>query len=282
MKLNIKKILLILVTATAFLAGLYVVYAATLTRDLVDYHVDVLRTDHTVLIDGELNLGGSANTGITEYTCNAVPGWHWYVANGREGCWSKNLGVNIHWNSGVGNDVDNPGAYTCAVDVVSLTERMEAASAGEWTKIISSGGVSALSISDCLDRVRDLCTGDGCLGASVDEVNISLANWASDTGDKSALPYCTAGSDCLPVENNDFKVTCEQGSRKDLPLGRFINGVLFQHNQGSLGNNDFIWIAYARNSDSARIVGKFTCSTLTSANTDSIFNEYGFRVVIRP
>ncbi len=286
-----KKSKIFLIFAIGFLilgAGLYFVYAATTTENFDDYD-KMGSMDYTVITGGKLKLGGPTYTGITEATCNALSGWHWYTTNSRSACWSKTLADSVSWNKGVGDDTDNPGEYTCASTVTSLTERMEAAAAGEWYKIVSSvndvsitsahngsagySRISALAVSDCLDRVRDLCTGDGCLGADVAAVNTSLADWALATGDKSALSYYGA--------QNDYATACGQNSGNDLPLGcadRFYKNKKVCAD----GDSNYNWASAAYSTTDARRLGSSSCSNTRYYGTSGPFNNLGFRLVVRP
>ena len=253
MKLNIKKISIILITTLAFLVGSCFVYAAILTKTLDDYTTDELVAEYAILTGGKLKLGGPTYTGITEDTCNAVPGWHWYVtSDSREACWSKSLIKSVVYSS-----EGTPGEYTCAQDVESLTERMEAASNQEWSKIISSGGVSALAIADCLDRVRDLCTGTGC--------SMDITTWSNITGgSNSALP-----------SYNDYVDVCGQHSGNDLPLRR-LDG-LFYRNFVSLtdgGARQCSWYA------GGAVVGGDSCSFKPPMSWGGY--PRGLRILIRP
>lgn len=252
---------------------------------------------------------GTAPWELNEYTCNALSGWHWYTTNGRSACWSKALANGVTWNKGVGNDTDNPGSYTAASGY-TLRERMEAAAAGEWYKIVSevngtpitsahngsagSSVISVLAIADCVDGTRDLCTGDGCLGSSYSTINTSLRNWAG-AAEKSALPYL--GDDEGSSGNNDFETACSQSNSNDLPLS--CGDGLFYNNRKICGdsseNRSFaaacgishgpLW------NTAARTVGGFFdewmpemsgCLMQDSVSTSFSCQGTVFRVVVRP
>ncbi len=234
---------------------------------------------------------------LDEEICNALAGWHWYTTNGRSACWSKTLADSVSWNKGVGNDTDNPGVYTCVATPADLTDRMTAASAGEWYKIVSnvagtnitvshngSAGysvISALAISDCLDGTRDLCTGDGCLGANTTAVNISLRTWASAVNDKSALPYC-AGSSCNSSANSDWRAACEQSPGNDLPLD-CSDGFFYKNRKVcNDGDANYGHAAAAHTSTLALALGFDSCSLSYAGNTSFAAAHFGFRVVVRP
>ena len=248
--------------------------------------------------DGGIAYGEGEKWTLTEENCNALTGWHWYNTNGREACWSKTLADYVSWNKGVGDDADNPGAYTCAATPTAVTDRMTAASAGEWYKIVAnvagtditvshngSAGysvISALAISDCLDGTRDLCTGDGCLGADTTAVNLSLRTWASAIDDKSALPYC-ADSACDSAVNSDWRNACEQNSGNDLPLA-CSNGLFYKNRKVcSDGDSNYIQAAAVLDSTCARPLGHSSCSCVHSHGLTSGSAYFlGFRVVVRP
>lgn len=294
-----KKIFLILTTALLSLGIGWYVYAATVGQTFDSYEVAEVVVEYALIKGGALKLGEPTYTGIMEDTCNAVPGWYWYTTNGREACWSKRLANNVPWNNGVlgTDDSDNPGEYTCAQDVESLTERMEAASVGEWYKIVNSvadvpitsadngssgySKISALAISDCLDRVRDLCTGNGCLGANVAAINVSLKTWASATGDKSALPYCTE-STCGSSASSDYRSACEQNSSNDLPLNCFKGSFYTNNKFCSDTDNHWSWVAVADTATRVRQLGYSSiCSSVGTEGTSGTYKT-GFRVVVRP
>ena len=254
------------------------------------------RTNLTVC-GGQVKLAEETWTTITECNCNSISGWYWYTTNTRSACWSKTLADSVSWNKGVGDDIDNPGAYTCATTITALKDRMVAVAAGEWYKIVSdvagtaitsshngSAGysvISALAIADCVDGTRDLCTGDGCLGANVTAINTSLATWASATGNKSALPYCVGG-DCGTSANSDWRAACGQYSSNDLPLNCY--DALFYKNRKVCGDGDsnYTWPAAASSATSARKLGYSSCSSVSYYSTSGTRDSLSFRVVVRP
>ena len=240
--------------------------------------------------------------GLNETTCNALSGWHWYTTNGRSACWSKTLADSVSWNKGVGNDTDNPGAFTCAAGY-TLQERMEAAAAGEWYKIASvingvtitsshngSAGysvISALAIADCVDGTRDLCTGDGCTGATDWSSCCSYyRTWAGASG-KSALPYC-ADNGCT-AGNNDYRTACEANSGYDLPLGCSPDKTFYRNEKVcDVSDQNYSWIAACGDSSGglwgarARILGYDSCSAQNCGATSYTGDTFSFRVVVRP
>jgi len=238
---------------------------------------------------------------LNETTCNALAGWAWYTTNGRSACWSKCLASSVSWNKGVGSDSDNPGAYTCASGY-TLQQRMEAAVAGEWYKIVSnvagtnitsshngSSGysvISALAIADCIDGTRDLCSTDGCLGSSWSTINSALRTWAGAAG-KSALPYLATDAGTSQTDN-DYWDACSQNSSNDVPLG--CTDGLFCHNKKVCGDSDRnrCWAAACGRSDggmwgnSARVLGHISCSAQDFMSTSKMYYYESFRAVVRP
>ncbi|MCX6355366.1 MAG: hypothetical protein NTZ78_10765 [Candidatus Aureabacteria bacterium] len=236
---------------------------------------------------------------LNETSCNNLSGWHWYSTNGRSACWSKTLADSVSWNKDV--DSANPSAYTCATGY-TLPERMAAAAAGQWYKIVSdvnsvaitssdngqsgAGKISALAIADCVDGSRDLCSTTGCLGTSWSTINSSLRTWAGATG-KSALPYL--GNDAGTTENNDFETACTQSSSNDLPLACATPSV-FNLNHKACGDSDsnFSWTAACGypNGDSwstdARRGGYNSCSAQSTGGASYAGADVSFRVVVRP
>ncbi|MCX6355618.1 MAG: hypothetical protein NTZ78_12080 [Candidatus Aureabacteria bacterium] len=236
---------------------------------------------------------------LNEANCNATSGWHWYTTNTRSACWSKTLADSVSWSKGVGNDSDNPGAYTCATGY-TLEDRMVAAAAGEWYKIVSlvdttsitsaqngSGGyafISALAITDCVDGSRDLCTDNGCLGSSWSGINTSLRTWAGAAG-KSALPYL--GDDAGTI--NDYAVACGQNSGYDIPLGGTCTNN-FWANHTVCGNTDAnnCWAAACGMPSNdgwttdGRLLGYTSCAAQYSNSTSDDRADKAFRVVVRP
>jgi len=278
--------------------GYLIVWAAPdFISDTFDDETKIASKENLVVTGGQVKLAEIWT--LDETNCNALSGWYWYTTNSRSACWSKTLADTVSWNKGVGNDVDNPGVYTCAVTPTGLQDRMEAVAAGEWYKIVSnvagtditsghngSAGysvISALAIADCLDGTRDLCTGDGCLGADVAAVNVSLATWASATSDKSALPYCVGG-DCSTQVNSDFYDACTQSSSNDLPLS--CSDGLFYYNRRVCadGDSNYTWPAAAASATMARLLGKDgdSCSTVDDYETSFALTSFSFRVVVRP
>lgn len=285
--------------------GYFIIRAASSSvSDTFDNPQYIASRSNTTICGGQIKLAESSWTTLTECNCNSVSGWYWFTTNGRSACWSKELADSVSWNKGVGNDTDNPGSYTCATDVTALKDRMAAASAGEWYKIVSEvnsvtitsahngsagyGYISALAIADCLDGSRDLCTGDGCLGADVAAVNSALRTWASATGNKSALPYC-AGSGCDTAANSDYRAACEASTNADLPLpgtstfSCYLTDVFFKNQKTcNDGDTNFTWAAAAYTSTLARVLGYHSCSYVSSNYTSGTNSIYGFRVVLRP
>ncbi|MCX6356137.1 MAG: hypothetical protein NTZ78_14730 [Candidatus Aureabacteria bacterium] len=237
---------------------------------------------------------------LNQNTCNAISGWHWYSTNGRSACWSKTLADSVSWNKGVSDNPRVTGTYTC-VSNNTLKERMEAAAAGEWYKIVSnvagtsitsthnaqSGAslISALAISDCVDGLKDL---SDCGGACTDwsSTNTWLRNWAGATG-KSALPYLADGAGSSG--NNDYETACASNSN-DLPLG-CPTPVAFYLNRKACTDSDINYCAGAASGEdnggtSTTHVRGLGCGSSCSAQDavgTSNTNEYrSFRVVVRP
>ena len=287
------------VLAIAILSGGYLaIRAASLNvTDTFDNPEKIASRSNMTICGGQVKLAEETWTTLTECNCNSVAGWYWYDTNGRQACWSKTLADTVSWNKGVGNDTDNPGTYTCDTAVTALKDRMAAASAGEWYKLVSDvngvtitsghngsagySSISALAISDCVDGTRDLCTGDGCLGADVAATNVSLFAWGSATGTKSALPYCSA-SGCDTAANNDFRNACEQNSSNDYPLACY-DGLFYKNTKTcSDGDSNYTWAAVAYNTPHARLLGNDSCAYVHGGSTSSASSYYGFRVVLRP
>lgn len=236
---------------------------------------------------------------LNETSCNALSGWHWYTTNGRSACWSKALADSVSWNKGVGNDTDNPGTYTAATGY-TLEERMKAAAAGEWYKIVSkvngttitsshngSSGysvISALAIADCVDGTRDLCSTNGCLGSSWSGINTSLRSWAGAAG-KSALPYLA--NDGGSSGNNDFETACGQNSGQDRPLGG-TDSFYLNRKVSNDGDTNYCWAAACGSSSGgnwaayARALGYDSCSYQFNGITSHTYDYVAFRVVVRP
>ncbi len=282
----------------ALTAGYLAVRAASLSvTETFDNPEKISSFSDSSICGGQVKLSEETWSTLTECNCNSLDGWYWYSTNGRDACWSKELADSVSWNKGVGNDTDNPGTYTCATDITALKDRMIAASNKEWYKLVSdvngttitsahngqSGAsvISALAISDCVDGTRDICTGDDCLGADVEAVNLSLANWASATGNKSALPYCS-GSGCDSAVNSDFRNACEQNSSNDYPLACYDG--LFYKNTKTCGDGDsnYAWAAAALDANRARRLGSSSCSIVYYNNTSTTNSSFGIRVVVRP
>jgi hypothetical protein len=281
-----------------FLTGYFLVRAASLSvTETFDNPEKIASKSNMTICGGQIKLAEETWTTLSECTCNALDGWYWYETNGRGACWSKTLADSVSWNKGVGDDTDNPGAYTCATDVTALKDRMVAASAGEWYKLVSnvnsvtitsshngSAGysvISALAISDCVDGTRDLCTGDGCLGADVSAVNVSLQTWALDTSSKAALPYCSDGA-CGTAAASDYRNACEQNSSDDYPVACYDG--LFNKNHKTCGDGDsnYVWASTALGTTSSRYLGDSSCSSIGNGGTSNTSSNRGFRVVVRP
>ena len=236
-------------------------------------------------------------------TCNSLSGWHWYTTNSRSACWSKTLADSVTWNKGVGDDTDNPGAFTCSTGY-TLQQRMEAASAGEWYKIVSSVNsrditssdngsagyayISALAIADCVDGTRDLCTGDGCLGSSWSTINSSLRTWAAASA-KSGLPYLSTDAGTTQT-TNDYWDACDQSGTEDQTLGCSSGSNYFYLNRKACndGDTNYSWGAACGDSNggnwdtNARLLGGMSCGFQGGYGTSAIFNYRSFRVVVRP
>ena len=272
--------------------------AATLSvGDTFDNPEKIAERTNITICGGQIRLAEETWTTLTECNCNSLEGWYWYTTNGREACWSKTLADSVSWNKGVGNDTDNPGSYTCATDSAALKDRMIAASDGEWYKIVSyvneveitsshngSAGysvISALAIADCIDGTRDLCTGDGCLGGDVAEINASLSAWASATGTKSALPYCVAG-DCSSSSTSDFRNACEQNSSHDYPLACYEGTFYINQKTCNDGDANYTWAAAVYSSTYSRLLGLSSCSNVDYGSTSRTNSFDGFRAVVRP
>lgn len=302
LKVKIPVVVAVVLAATALVVTT-IVYALSLS-DSYTAPEKIASMDNSTICSGGIQLEESSWTNITECNCNAILGWYWYETNGRGACWSKTLADTVSWNKGVGDDSDNPGAYTCATDVTALKDRMAAAAAGEWYKIVSdvngvsvdsskngSSGystISALAISDCLDSVRDLCTGDGCLGGDIVEVNNNLKAWAGATGNKSALPYCD-GAGCDSAVNSDYRAACEASINADLPLPAggarscYLTDVFFKNQKAcNDGDANRAWVASASSGTNARLLGPSSCALVHSNFTSTTYDNYGFRAVLRP
>jgi len=254
--------------------------------------------------DGEVTLMVKTKKyvwSLNETTCNALSGWKWIDANDGGSCWSKTLADYVSWNKGVGNDTDNPGAFTCATGY-TLKQRMEAAAAGEWYKIVSSVAgttitsslngsagyayISALAIADCVDGTRDLCSTDGCLGNSWSTINSSLRAWASASG-KSALPRLTT-DDGTTQATNDYRDACV-----DLGPGNDVhctgsNDFYLNRKVCNDGDSNSSWAAacgtaYGNNwNDCARSLGHNSCEYNGATFTSFAYSGNSFRVVVRP
>ena len=233
--------------------------------------------------------------------CNATTGWHWYTTNTRSACWSKTLADSVSWNKVGGNDPDNPGVYNCATGY-SLQQRMAAAAAGEWYKIVSdvnsvvitsgdngqtgASKISALAIADCVDGTRDLCSTDGCLGSSWSTINSSLRTWAGATG-KSALPYL--GDDAGSSGKNDYETACSP-TGEDPTLGCGSGSNYFYLNRKACGDSDanYSWGAACGDTSGgfwttcARTLGCPSCSGQSYGSTSDASGNISFRVVARP
>ena len=283
----------------AVLATTYIVVrAASLSvSDTFTNPQKIATKTNATVCGGQVKLAESTWTTLTECNCNSIPGWYWYTSNGRSACWSKTLADSVSWNKGAGDDTGNPGTYTCATAVTALKDRMAAASAGQWYKIVSDvnsvaidvskngsagySSISALAISDCLDGTRDLCTGDGCLGADLATTNTALKTWAGATGNKSALPYCN-GSGCDTAVNNDYRAVCEASTNLDIPLSCYQTNIFFV-NQKSCndGDTNYLWAAAAGSTAGARVLG-FSCANVGSNVPSGTGSGGAFRVVVRP
>ncbi len=299
-KKRLYKFVGIAIVIAIFLAGgfLLVRAASLLISETFNNPEKIASKTNVTICGGQVKLAESSWTTLTECNCNSLAGWYWYTTNGRSACWSKTLADSVSWNKGVGNDTSNPGAYTCATDVTALKDRMVAAAAGQWYKLVSvvngvtitsahngSAGysvISALAISDCLDQTRDLCTGAACLGGDLTAINLSLRTWSAATGNKSALPYC-AGSNCDTSANNDWRNACEQNSIRDYPLACYSE-ALFYVNRKACGDGDtnYIWAAAANDATYARKLGYYSCVNVGNDHTSYTYSTLGFRAVLRP
>jgi len=284
----------------ALTMGYAIVRAASLSvSDTFDTPQKIATKTNATVCGGQVKLAESTWTMLTECNCNSIPGWYWYTSNGRSACWSKTVADSVSWNKGAGDDTGNPGAYTCAATPTALKDRMTAASAGEWYKIVSNvngvnidaskngsagySSISALAISDCLDGTRDLCTGDGCLGIDVTATNAALKTWAGATGNKSALPYCN-GSGCDSAVNSDYRAVCEASANLDIPLSCYQTNI-FYVNQKTCNDGDvnYVWAAAASSGSNARLLGGYSCANVHFYDfTSGTYGDYGFRVVVRP
>ena len=293
------KILVIICGALAVAGAGYLIVLAVspVTDTFTDAGKITSRTNLTICA-GQIKLAESTWTTLNECNCNSLSGWYWATTNTRSACWSKTLADSVSWNKGAGDDTDNPGAYTCAIDITALSDRMVAVAAGQWYKIVSdvagtaitsghngSAGysvISALAISDCLDGTRDLCTGNDCLGADVAAVNVSLATWASATGNKSAIPYCSTGT-CGSAALSDWWSVCEQNSGNDFPLNCF-EGLFYKNRKVCAdGDTNYTWAAAAYSATYARALGLSSCSNVLNVGYTSYTASYlSFRVVVRP
>jgi hypothetical protein len=283
------------------LVGYVAVYASpdseTVTDTFDTEELIASKTNITVC-GGQVKLAEETFTTITECNCNSLDGWYWYETNGREACWSKMLADSVSWNKGVGSNTKDPGAYTCATDVTALSDRMRAASGGEWYKIVSdvagttitsshngqSGAsvISALAISDCIDGIRDLCTGDDCLGPDITAINTATRAWAEATNSKSALPYC---SDllCDTTVRNDYRSACEQTPHQDLPLNCSQDWIFYMNRKACLDtDSNYTWSAAVSHVAYARGLGYTSCSTVLPNTSNATVVNYGFRSVVRP
>lgn len=287
-------VLSILLTGGFFLARA----SALFVTETYDNPEKIASKSNMTICGGQVKLSEATWSTLSECNCNSLAGWYWYTTNGRSACWSKTLADSVSWNKGVGNNVDNPGAYTCATSITSLKDRMLAVTSGEWYKIVSdvnsvsitsshngSAGyslISAVAITDCIDGTRDLCTGNGCLGANVTAVNTSLRSWASATNSKSALPYC-ADSSCGTSVNSDFRNACEQNSTRDYPLACYSE-ALFYSNRKTCGDGDtnYSWAAAASFSANTQVLGYSSCAIVNNSSTSITNNFIGFRAVVRP
>lgn len=281
--------------------GYVAVYASPdseTVSDTFDTEEKIASKSNTTVCGGQVKLAEETFTTITECNCNSLDGWYWFTTNGRSACWSKELADTVSWNKGAGSDSDNPGAYTCATDVTSLSDRMRAASSWEWYKIVSdvagttitsghngqSGAsvISALAISDCIDGTRDICTGDGCLGGTVTDINISLAAWASATNNKTALPYC-AGSGCNTTANSDYRAACELTLDNDLPLKCSASNIFYRNQKVcNDGDTNYTWAAAVLDTVNPRMLGYSSCSIVSYSGSNSTYVYNGFRAVVRP
>ena len=259
------------------------------------------RTNLTVC-GGQVKLAEETWTTITECNCNSISGWYWYTTNTRSACWSKTLADSVSWNKGVGDDIDNPGAYTCATTITALKDRMVAVAAGEWYKIVSdvagtaitsshngSAGysvISALAIADCVDGTRGLCTGDGCLGSSWSTINSSLRTWAGAAG--SALPYLSTDAGTTQA-TNDYWDACVQSGSYDYPLCADSDNTFYlNRKECNVVDTNYSWAAACGYSNGngwdtdARLLGDGSCSNQSYDYTSVTNDVESFRVVVRP
>jgi len=187
----------------------------------------------------------------------------------------------------------------------TLQERMIAAVAGEWWKIVSdvnsvaitssdngqlgAGKISALAIADCVDGVHDLGygTGTGTLiaGSGWSGVNTTLRNWAGAAG-ASALPYF--GDDAGSTGNNDFE-TAGSPTGEDPTLGCGSGGNYFYMNFKACGSDmNYSWAAACGSisggnwASDARSLGYDSPSNQNGNNTSRTAVYNSFRVVARP
>jgi len=278
---------------------------------------DYLKDNYTFTFDGNIQTwtdnrttkadmgtvvaAGTVWTGLDETNCDAIPGWYWYTTNSRSACWSKTLDSYVSWNLGVGNDTDNPGAYTCASGY-NLPQRMQAATNQEWYKIVSNVNsraitsddngdagisyISALAIADCIDGTRDLCTGNGCTGATDWASCCSYyRTWAAATGNKSAIPYCDDDACTTGTGKNDYDAACDQYANADKPLNCASPETFYYNREKCSGLGGQAWIAAcgetggASWATQARVAGTSTCDTQNWITTS---NFLPFRVVVRP
>jgi hypothetical protein len=277
-------------------AGYLIIRAASLSvSDTFDTPQKIATKTNATVCGGQVKLAESSWTTLTECNCNAISGWYWYTTNGRSACWSKTLADSTSWNKGVGDNTTSSGTYTCATAVTALKDRMAAASAGEWYKIVSDvngvaitsakngsagySSISALAISDCTDGTRDLAV---TLGADYTAANASLKTWAGATGNKSALTYCNS-SGCDTAVNSDYRAACEANINTDIPLSCYQTNI-FYLNQKTCndGDTNYMWAAAAYSGTGARVLGVDSCATVYYYGTSNTGSYGGFRVVVRP
>ncbi|MCX6355133.1 MAG: hypothetical protein NTZ78_09560 [Candidatus Aureabacteria bacterium] len=233
-------------------------------------------------------------------TCNATSGWHWYTTNGRNACWSKTLADLISWNKGVSDNSRVTGTYTC-VSGNTLQERMVAAAAGEWYKIVSdvagttitsshngSNGysfISALAIADCVDGAKDLidCSTGVCTDWST--TNAWLRAWAAAPG-KSALPYLNDNEGSSG--KNDYESACGS-SPNDLPLACSTpNAFYLNHKFCGEGESQYSFVAACGGPDGwgwasgGRCHGEACASQFGCSGSSYVDTTHSFRVVVRP
>lgn len=314
LKLNSKSYKIIGISGVIIVIG--VIIGFLIVRASPDFVSDTF-TDETK-ISSKTNLtvsGGQVKLAIwtlNETTCNALTGWAWFTTNTRSACWSKALVDTVSWNKGVGDDSDNPGAYVCASGS-TLQQRMEAAVAGEWYKIVESVDghtmatngtedgqdgaeyISALAVTDCIDGTRDLCSTNGCLGSpcTVDcweEINTDLRAWAIEGG-KSALPYLATDAGTSQTDN-DYWDACVQSDvdNEDDTLGCTSGNNYFHRNRREcdLDDIDLGWFAscgtYTGTSwdTNGRLSGSNSCSNKTADATSALHYYECFRAVVRP